>query len=52
LDNNAMTDHERSRLNKTIVLGEEEIERLSARLKRLTAPVTVRDLENVTIHQE
>ncbi len=43
---------ERSKLNKTIVLNQQEIDRLSTKLIHLNSPVTVDDIENVTIHQD
>ncbi|GAB4401236.1 MAG: hypothetical protein OHK0052_24770 [Anaerolineales bacterium] len=47
-----MVEKKRSNLNKTIVLSESEIERLSRKLRRLSAPVTVDELQNAIIYQD
>jgi site-specific DNA-methyltransferase (adenine-specific) len=47
-----MIEKGRSKLNKTIILSEQDTERLSAKLVHVNSPVTVEQIKNVTIHQD
>jgi len=47
-----MAEKERSKLNKTIVLGEKETEELTQKLMRLDSAVNVKEIQNVTINQD
>lgn len=47
-----MAEKERSKLNKTIVLTEKEMERFSRRLRWIDSPIGVSEIQNVTINQD